>query len=123
MDTRAALTDHSPSGIRVDIYKFRGASYSNRGISAHSDEVTLLLPGGGPFKPAADAPAVRIVRGNVPGTIKALVADDQGNPLQGRSMMGGCYLASSDGRFAAECERVLGYIFYAAVPLHDRYEF
>jgi hypothetical protein len=119
-------------GIRVDVLKRKGQAFSNGGLSEFCDDATLILPeGGGVFEPTDDAPAILIIE-NAMGTIRAVMAGrlDDGSYVAGLNapegeigpMMGGCYVASSDSRFTAECERVLGSRFYGAVPLHDRYE-
>lgn len=95
---------------------------------------TVVLPKGGVFEPEEDAPAVRIVPGNLPGTIRAV-------PLfrftEGRAgppvMASGIYLASSDGRIGDEAlavlrstvppeDRLVFRYFSGAIPLHDRVE-
>jgi hypothetical protein len=105
-----------PSGIRLDIYRNSGPDWSNLGISYYCSEVTLILPGGGPFKPTEEAPAVVIEKGPL-GSLRAVECGKEG-----WSMMGGCYVASSDSRFSAWCEELLGHRWYGAVALHDRHE-
>jgi hypothetical protein len=110
------------SGIRMDIYRSaKMPDCSNGGISGRVHEVTLILPEGGPFEPTADAPAI-ILENHVRSALRAVECDEDGERLTGWSMMGGCYVATSDSRFGDECERLLGYRFYGAVPLHDRFE-
>lgn len=111
------------TGILVDIYKSRGQSYANGGVSDQCNQVVLLLSGGGGFMDPDKADAVvKIVPGNRPKTIKAIVVKGPGESGGAGPMMGGSYIASSDSRFSAECQRVLGAPFYGAVPLHDRFE-
>ncbi len=38
------------------------------------------------------------------------------------TMSGGAFVSSHDGRFDKLAEKLLGHRFYAAIPLHDRYE-
>lgn len=88
-------------------------------ISRHGQQRIDLLTDGEPDQLGA----ARIVPGNLPGTIKAIiVGNDDMHPGCVGPMMDGNFLHSSDSRFAAECERVLGARFYGAVALHDRYE-
>lgn len=62
-------------GLRADVFKPGGQSYSNGGISARVDEVTVVgIPGGEIFEPTEKAPAVKIVPGNGRGTAKIVVA-------------------------------------------------
>lgn len=37
-------------------------------------------------------------------------------------MMGGSYAATSDARFSRACRSMLGFPFYGAVAVHDRFE-
>lgn len=111
-----ASQEPKPSGIVVDILKCRGDSWSNGGISASYDQALLVLPGGGPFKPQPELPAITIEQ-HFPGCLRARVLGLEGHP-----MMGGCYVASSDARFGELCRLLLGHAYYGAVPLHDRYE-
>ena len=72
------------------------------------------------FAATPNAPAVRLERGNLPGTVKIVpVAKPEGGV---GPMFGGAYVATSDGRFEYAVERLLGHRFYGAVPLHDQYE-
>ena len=112
------------TGIRVDILKHGGRSFANGGISDTSDEATLILdsklvPLAG-TEASDEAPAIKLVKGNLPGTIKAVPVVTPSGVLG--PMMGGSYVVSSDGRFADEVERILGYKSSAPVPLHDRFE-
>lgn len=118
-------------GLTADIYKSGGRSWSNGGISDHADEVTIVNANG-PFDPDEKRPAVAIVHGNLAGTVKAIpvVPLESGGFRELRTdetkgigpMMGGCYIATSDGRFSDLVESLLGHRFYGAIPLHDRYE-
>lgn len=113
-------------GLIASIYKDRGRSFSNGGISARYDEV-LIVNVDGPFEPHVGRPNVMLVRGNVPGSVKMVVAeqaydggwhevsDDRMGP-----MMGGTYVGTSDARLR-EAVRALG-SNETLVPLHDRYE-
>lgn len=122
-------------GLRADILKANGKSYSNGGISANHNEVTIVNIDG-PFEPSDDAPAVMLVPGNLPGTVKLVPAHFvQGlvssawlpNKANGGvgPMAGGCYVNSSDSRFGQAVRKMLPCEprhFDGAVSLHDRYE-
>jgi hypothetical protein len=105
------------SGIRIEVYRWSLGDCTNGGISSNHNALTLLLPGGGPFEPSDDAPAVKMVtkqfgydyKGSdrycslVPWDIEkdcALgTADSQTGT--GRYMCGGNVGYSSDSRFPA----------------------
>lgn len=110
------------------IYKDASGDCSNGGISGGHNYVAVY---GAiePYQGAAHtflgqrAPAVRLVAGNSPGTIKAVVIDKEFFQA-GWPMMGGCFISSSDSRFGdmgAEINPNARYLAQA-VPLHDRYE-
>jgi len=117
-------------GLIADIYRNRRGDFSNGGISGKADQVVIVnLPG--PFEPDEDTPAVRLVRGNIPGTVKIVPAVKtlgggwttmyrDGEKTIG-PMAGGCYVATSDSRFRDAC-RMLGADAAEAVSLHDRFE-
>lgn len=106
-------------GITASIYKDRGRSCANGGISDTYDQVTIVNAPG-PFEPSDDAPAVELVPGNLPGTVKAVPTDKPEGAVG--PMMGGSYIATSDSRFSELASSICGTKFYGAVPLHDRYE-
>jgi hypothetical protein len=126
-------------GLTADIFKAGGRSFSNGGISDHCDEVTIVnIPG--PFEPTPERPAVLLVMGNLPGTVKIIpAADISGQPgaaveYHGKwaplipdgklgPMMGGCYVATSDSRLGEAIAKLLGTRFAPGIaPLHDRTE-
>lgn len=104
------------TGLRAYIYR-NGADCSNGGISGRCDAVTIIDDEiDAPFAPSDEAPAVRFERrkfGN--RAANCFVPVDQPEGRVG-PMFGGCYVGSSDSRFA----RLVG--VYGAVPLHDRFE-
>ena len=76
----------------------------------------------GPFNPSPDAPAVLLLKGNIPGAVKIVPADETGAPVKGWTMFGGNYAATSDSRFSEACARLSESPCYGAVPIHDRIE-
>ena len=103
------------SGLIVSVY--RAANFpdcSNRGLSSRHDELTLLLPQGGPFEPKPERPAVRLVRKEVMGNeyLSVIPADAEGDGI-GQYMFGGNFIFTSDSRFPDK-----GY----PIPIHDRTE-
>lgn len=115
-------------GLIVSIFKDkRLGDCSNGGLSSRYDELTLVNVSG-PFEPTEDRPAAMLVDGNGTGTAKVVPVDAlppgrefDYEPMRG-SMMGGCYVATSDSRFSQAVQEIVGGPFYGAVPLHDRFE-
>lgn len=102
-------------GMRVCILESkRLGNCSNCGISSIFKEVTLIGDNIPPIFEAdpLEAPAVRIVAGNLPNTVKAVV--DGMESIQGMCgpMFGGCWIYSSDSRFPGG----------EPIALHDRFE-
>jgi hypothetical protein len=113
-------------GIIAEIFRndmFKGCS--NNGMSAHYTSVTVVNVDG-PFSPTEDRPAVMLVKGAFEGTIKVVPAIHMrdGTYQEDRrwSMMGGTYIATSDGRFSDKCKEITGQRHYGAVAFHDRFE-
>lgn len=131
-------------GLTAEILKHEGRSCSNGGLSSTADEVTIVgittIEGSGRighvrpvpetarvFEPTEEAPPVVIVHrylfgefipqavpaAVVDGEIRLLVRDDCVGP-----MAGGCYITTSDGRYAALLERKTS----MPIALHDRFE-
>lgn len=95
----------NPSGIICEILKGRHGDCSNNGMSHFHNEVTLILPEGGPFEPSESAPAVELYQAH--GVTKAKAVGEK------RWMMfGGCFIYTSDSRFPHDYP----------VKLFDRYE-
>ena len=116
-------------GLRVTIYKDKGQTWSNGGVSERVDQLTLVNVEG-PSEPTEDAPAAMLLP-NAMRTVRvipALRVNDGWVPLGATGdktvgpMAGGAYVASSDSRFSEAVEKLLGHTFYGAVALHDRYE-
>ncbi len=115
-------------GLIADILKHQGRSYSNGGVSSKVDQVTIVNAPG-PFEPTPDRPAVMLVYGNVPGSVKAVPAEEitPGVFVTGAAsgavgpMHGGTYIETSDSRFGETVES-LGGPRYAPVAFHDRFE-
>jgi hypothetical protein len=106
-------------GLLIYVYRQAGSRYdcTNGGLSSRVDRFTVTNVAG-PFKPCADAPAISLMRGNVPGTVKLVPEANLG----AHSMFGGNYAATSDSRFREAVEKLTGGTFYGAVPIHDRVE-
>lgn len=104
-------------GLIVSILKPAGSNCSAGGVSARYENLTLVNVDG-PFEPTADRPAAYLKGGNLPGTAIVVPEENTGK----WSMMGGCYVATSDSRFGDAVEKIIGARFYGAVPLHDRVE-
>lgn len=107
------------TGLLASIYKDRGKSYSNGGISERYDEVLVVGDGiEGPFKERPGLPVVQIVPGHRDGFRAIPVLGWEGAAIvRGQTvgpMFGGCFIHTSDSRFAS--------VFGGPVPLHDRYE-
>jgi hypothetical protein len=114
-------------GMIVNVYRTSTRDCTLNGISSQHDRLTLVNVEG-PFEPDDDAPAAMLIHGNAPGCLRIVPAvqyEGRPNafyPRDGGVMMGGNYAATSDSRFTEACERLLGYRFYGAVPIHDRIE-
>lgn len=118
-------------GLNADILKANGRSYAGiGGTSTYFDRVCIVNVDG-PFEPTQDCFPVMLVRGNLPGTVKAVMACPiETMPVQWTEvrppnavgpMHGGCYIESSDSRFG-EAVAALGGPRYAPVAFHDRFE-
>lgn len=93
------------------------------GVSSKAERLCVINVEG-PFKPSPDLdlPAVLLLAGNVPGALKIVPADENGEPVKGWTMFGGNYAATSDSRFSKACADLSGSPCYGAVPIHDRIE-
>jgi hypothetical protein len=113
-------------GLHVRVYRdARGEDCTIGGVSSQADDLCVVnIPG--QFEPSDKAPAVLLVEGNAPGTLRIFPAVTNGAGEWVRDsrwlMMGGNYAATSDSRFSEACEKMLGDPFYGAVPIHDRCE-
>lgn len=104
-------------GLTVYFYKNPLGDCTNGGVSSKFTE-GVVVNVDGPSKPRDDAPAMLLVKGYAPGTVRIVPADVG----TGRSMFGGNYAATSDSRFSEALEKLLGHRFYGAVAVHDRFE-
>lgn len=96
------------------------AECSNNGISKFHDEVIWIGPDQD-IPENVDKPVIRLVKGNLPNTVKAVPAKehDEGKWL----MSGGAFVSSCDGRFGKMIKEITGNPnFSGAVSLHDRIE-
>jgi hypothetical protein len=93
---------------------------TNGGISSRHSRLTLINAEG-PFDPKPDAPAV-IMESHVRGCLRIVPCDSDGKRLPGWFMFGGNFASTSDSRFSAKAEALLGAHFYGAIPIHDRQE-
>lgn len=98
---------------------------TNGGISSNHDQLCLVNVDG-PFEPSDDCPAV-MLDSHVLGCLRIVpaVKTEAGNWIiepGGWYMDGGNYASTSDSRFSAACNRLLGHRFYGAVAIHDRRE-
>ena len=109
-------------GLTVSVYRAGRGDFTNGGISAKHDDLTVVNVVG-PFAPTPSRPPVLLVDG-ARGTKRVVPAyqDSDGawwmvaeTELVG-PMMGGNYASSSDSRWTS----AVG--FYGAVAIHDRYE-
>lgn len=108
-------------GLNVSVYKDAGSNYdcTNNGVTNRFSRLNVVNVEG-PFDPTDDCPAVMLVKGNLPGTVKIVPLDEMGTGSW--TMFGGNYAATSDSRFTAAVEKITGGRFYGAVPVHDRVE-
>lgn len=100
------MNDKKRSGLICEIFKSKKiGECSNGGISAHYDQVLVILPEGGPFEERDDMPTV-------------ILEEKHGRPRavqlgETRWMMfGGCFIYTSDSRFP----------YHMPVKLFDRHE-
>ena len=109
-------------GMYVSVYK--NVEFGNDEVDCTNGGITsrynrlCLTNVEGPWEPGDDAPAAKLMPGNLPGTLK-IVPDEVANNWH---MMGGNYAATSDSRFTEACKNLLDGKFYGAVPVHDRVE-
>lgn len=107
-------------GLILYVYRAPDGDFTGGGISGRVKEITVVNVDG-PFDPTPERPAFRLEM-HVRGCLRLVPADA---PAGGKSigpMFGGNYAATSDSRFGAACEKLLGARFYGAVAIHDRFE-
>ena len=108
-------------GMLVYVYRNsqRDMDCTNGGVTSkyHTLCVTNV---DGPFGPDDDIPAVKLMPGNLPGTVK--IVPEEEIEKGSWTMFGGNYASTSDSRFSEKIEKMIGSRFYGAVPVHDRVE-
>lgn len=113
-------------GLPICVLKNPLGDCTNDGISSRANSLTVMNIDG-PFEPSDDAPPVLLVEHHK-GCLSLVPAERSPygtawRKVQGKHfMMGGNYGVTSDGRFGAKCETLLGHRFYGAVAIHDRVE-
>lgn len=103
-------------GLLASIFRSDDRDFSNGGISSRYKQVCIVNVEG-PFEPSDTAPGVFLVKG--PMNSLHLVPD---RCQEKWTMMGGCFVHTSDSRFSRAAEKLLGHGWYGAVALHDRVE-
>src|SRR4051812_39382854 len=114
------LYERTLMGLRANIYKHKGRSFSNGGISSYADEVTIVNIDG-PYEPTLSAPAVRLQRGAFPNTAEVVPELAPSPEHSIGPMAGGTYVAYPDSRFRDAIRKITG-SYDTVVPLHDRFE-
>lgn len=125
-------------GMTVDIFQAPTGNFSNGGVSTRVHHLTVIqvmdltLPVGARlspvpvgcrvFSPREGHPAATLMVRRRGGEVLLHVVPVLPDREPTRAMMGGCYVATSDSRWARLLESLLGHGFYGAVPLHDRYK-
>jgi hypothetical protein len=110
--------------LSVEIYKSNYKSKTN--ISESYTKFAIECESGNLKKEDLQGCGIiRLVKGNLENTVKALFVDDNGALINGGScaMFGGYYICSSDSRFSATAHKISGVKTYTPVPLHDRFEY
>jgi len=114
-------------GLHIQVYRpfLDGYDCTNGGVSSYATSL-CLVNAEGPFEPSADVPAVMLVPGNVPDSVKIVPLDDDGQPRTG-TMFGGNLARSSDSRFGQLIRTILhpiasGLCTSGGVAIHDRIE-
>ncbi len=78
----------------------------------------------GPFEPKEGDKVGMLIQGHQKGNVILVPATFDGSawvPKRG-GMAGGTFAYTSDSRFSDALEGVVGYRFYGAVSIHDRFE-
>ena len=106
-------------GILVHVLRSSLGDSTANGVSKFQDQFVVGNTEG-PFHPTGSEEALylKVNHGN---TIKLVTQReiDTGET----AMAGGNYASTSDSRFTAAIEKLIGYRFYGAVAIHDRYEY
>jgi len=115
-------------GLHVDVFRSGLGDCTNGGKSKYARSICIVnlteILGYkcDIFEASDEYPAFKLVKGNLRGTLKLVPVGDEREGKGAGPMMGGNYGATSDSRFNEACEKILGHVFYGAVPIHDRYE-
>ncbi len=107
-------------GLHIYIYKDNLGDCTNNGISSKKIKGLTITNIDAPFEPCEDYPPVKLIlqkfsHGN---SVKIIAEKD----INKNTMFGGNFGATSDSRFNEAIEKMLGYNFYGAIPIHDRIE-
>jgi hypothetical protein len=107
-------------GLLVTVYRAAGYPDCTRGGLSSTANQLCIVNADGPFTPSPVAPAAWLVKGNLTGTAKIVVADPE-LPSDMWPSFGGNYATSCDGRFGMAVRKIDG---NGATPvaIHDRYE-
>ena len=115
-------------GLFIQVYRpfLDGCDCTNGGVSAEAHTL-CLVNAEGPARPSTNIPAVALVPGNVPDSVKIVPLDDQGQPRSRGTMFGGNLALSEDSRFGELVRTMLHPIAASAVlsggvSIHDRIE-
>jgi len=105
-------------GLIVDVLRTDGLDCSANGPSKVFSRL-LVTNVEGPFD-GHDMPRVKLVKGNLPGTVKVVPETmlDAGN----WTMFGGNFAYTSDSRWSDAVEELCGSRQSGAVAIHDRVE-
>jgi hypothetical protein len=110
-------------GMIASVFRDDKGDCSNKGLSAYHSRV-LVVNVDGPFTVRDGLPAVKMVKGNLRGTVKIVPLNEHES---GKWLMfGGTYVGTSDSRFGEKVKEIAGEYgaeFPASiVPFHDRVE-
>ena len=106
-------------GMIAYVYNSPLGNCSNGGLSATAKQVCIVNVDG-PFDPADDMPAVKLIKRERVGNVVCVPVDlDDGKTW---SMFGGAFIHTSDSRFGEAVRKLSGYDHGFPVALHDRVE-
>jgi hypothetical protein len=71
----------------------------------------------GPSQPGPDAPAAMIVKGTIPGAVRVVPLNGDGDPAT-NTAMGGCFVTGDD-RFDQAARAIAGSPWVGPIPVHD----
>lgn len=108
-------------GLILNVLRSSGGDCTNGGPTSRVSEITVINLGKDSeiFEPTPERPAFKLEM-HVRGCLRLVPVDEPKGMCSG--MFGGNYATTSDGRFGAACEKLLGTRFYGAVAVHDRSE-